>query len=113
MFEEGRMSPIGTIHLACAEGYFGTKDILDRVERLTPELAREDLDEVARLLREAPPATETELRLAKTRAPEQPPGEAGQVGEAGQAGEVDARDGTSAESGAEPRSAVSGSRSAS
>ncbi|HVU03447.1 MAG TPA: hypothetical protein VHE30_16925, partial [Polyangiaceae bacterium] len=43
MFEEGRMSPIGTIHVACSEAYFGTKDVMDRLEHLSPETSAEDL----------------------------------------------------------------------
>jgi hypothetical protein len=71
MFEEGRMSPIGYIHVACAEAYFGTRDILGRVRRLTPELSDEDTREIEAILRDAPPAAEAEVRLAKTRpAPE-------------------------------------------
>jgi hypothetical protein len=72
MFEEGRMSPIGSIHVGCAEAYFGTRDILDRVRRLTPELSDADLAEFERTLREAPPAAEAEIRLAKTRPPDEP-----------------------------------------
>jgi hypothetical protein len=51
MFEEGRFSPIGTIHVECAEAYFGTIEILDRIERLTPELDGAALSEIAGLLR--------------------------------------------------------------
>ena len=61
------MSPSGYIHVGCAEPYFGTRDILDRVRRLTPELSEEELAEIERTLRDAPPAPEAELRLAKTR----------------------------------------------
>jgi hypothetical protein len=43
LFEEGRMQPIGTIHAECAEPYFGTAEILDRVERLTRDLSATDL----------------------------------------------------------------------
>ena len=46
MFEEGRMQPIGTIHVQCTEAYFGTKDILDRIERLTNGLTPADLAEI-------------------------------------------------------------------
>jgi hypothetical protein len=42
MFEEGRPNPIGTIHAACAEAYFGTADVLARVQRLTPDLSADD-----------------------------------------------------------------------
>ncbi len=50
MFEEGRMQNIGTIHIECAKEYFGTVDILDRIERLTVELSPTDLSELERLL---------------------------------------------------------------
>jgi hypothetical protein len=46
MFEEGRASPIGFIHVECALAYFGTADIFDRAERLSPDLddaAKKDL----------------------------------------------------------------------
>lgn len=46
MFEEGRMQPIGTIHAQCAQSYFGTADIMDRVQRLTPNLSPADLTEL-------------------------------------------------------------------
>ena len=46
LFEEGRMQPIGTIHAECAKPYFGTREILDRIERLTRTLSSEELDEV-------------------------------------------------------------------
>jgi hypothetical protein len=52
MFEEGRMQPIGTIHAECAEAYFGTNDILDRVERLTEGLNPVELSEIERLIRQ-------------------------------------------------------------
>jgi hypothetical protein len=63
MFEETRMTPIGTIHMGCAEGYFGVKDILPRIKKLSPELTDEDRAEIQRILDEAPPVD----RLAKTR----------------------------------------------
>jgi hypothetical protein len=72
MFEDTRMSPIGYIHVACAEAYFGTRDILNRVQRLTFDLPEEDLKEIERTLRDAPPAAEAAIRLAKTRPPDEP-----------------------------------------
>ena len=42
VFEEGRPSPIGTIHAWCAEAYFGTRALLPRLRRLTPELGADD-----------------------------------------------------------------------
>ena len=45
-FEEGRMQPIGFIHVQCAEPYFGTADILERVARLSDGLSSSDLAEI-------------------------------------------------------------------
>ncbi|HEX6275672.1 MAG TPA: hypothetical protein VFZ53_21675 [Polyangiaceae bacterium] len=50
MFEEGRFSPIGSIHVECAKAYFETKDVLDRVRKLTPALGDADAAEITRLL---------------------------------------------------------------
>jgi len=62
MFEDGRLTPIGSIHIACSEAYFDTKHILDRIERLCPLLGKEDLAEIGRILAEAkpPPAVPAE-----------------------------------------------------
>jgi hypothetical protein len=69
IFEDGRPNPIGYIHVQCAEAYFGTADILDRVVRLSPALSPEDIAELARLLAEQRPAPERSNEtapLAKT-----------------------------------------------
>jgi hypothetical protein len=47
------MSPIGTIHATCAFPYLGTVDILDRLERLSPDLSGPDLNELGALIRES------------------------------------------------------------
>jgi hypothetical protein len=62
IFQDGRMSPIGCLHVGCAEAYFGTRDIVDRLRHLSPDLTDADFDEIGRLLAEParPP-------LAKTR----------------------------------------------
>jgi hypothetical protein len=60
MFEEGRPTPIGTIHASCAEAYFGTADVLARAQRLTPDLSEADLDDLRKALSEQRPG------LAKT-----------------------------------------------
>lgn len=65
IFEEGRMGSAGFIHVACAEPYFETGAILDRIEKLTPDLSAADLEEIGALLRRPP--------LAKTRPAEAPP----------------------------------------
>jgi hypothetical protein len=59
-FEEGRPTPIGTIHASCAEAYFGTADVLARARRMTPELSDEDAADLSRALAEQRPG------LAKT-----------------------------------------------
>jgi bifunctional polynucleotide phosphatase/kinase len=69
MFEEGRASPIGTIHVACAEPYFGTRDIMDRIIALAPDLDTEDRGEIERDLASEPPARPP---LAKTQGEEEP-----------------------------------------
>jgi hypothetical protein len=60
MFEEGRMHPIGTIHVECAQAYFGTADILDRIDHLTEALTETDLSELGRALAEPRPAPPVE-----------------------------------------------------
>lgn len=50
MFEEGRANPIGTIHVSCAEAYFGTADVLARARRLTPDLSDADVAELTKAL---------------------------------------------------------------
>jgi hypothetical protein len=60
MFEEGRANPIGTIHVSCAEAYFGTVALMDRVRRLTPALTAADVQDLERALAEQRPG------LAKT-----------------------------------------------
>jgi hypothetical protein len=63
LFQDGRMTPIGYIHVGCAEGYFGFRDILPRLVRLCPELTESDVAEIRKVLDAAPPVD----RLAKTR----------------------------------------------
>ena len=55
MFEEGRPNPIGTVHASCAEAYFGTTDVLGRVERLTPNLSADDLADLKQALSQQRP----------------------------------------------------------
>ena len=62
MFEEGRPNPIGTIHASCAQAYFGTADVLPRVQRLTPDLSDADVDDLKKALSVQRPG------LAKTQA---------------------------------------------
>ncbi|HLV65544.1 MAG TPA: hypothetical protein VKY73_07015 [Polyangiaceae bacterium] len=57
LFEDGRMAPIGTIHVQCAEAYFGTAELLERLERLGAVLP-EDRPELVTLLANQRPAPE-------------------------------------------------------
>jgi hypothetical protein len=64
MFEEGRPTALGTIHVSCAQAYFGTADVLTRARRLTPNLSEQDVAELTKALAEQRPG------LAKTDASE-------------------------------------------
>jgi hypothetical protein len=66
MFEEGRMTPIGTIHVECAEAYFGTANILDRIQRLTDGLTETDLGELENQLAKQRPAPANDTRADAT-----------------------------------------------
>lgn len=46
-FEEYRFQPSGFIHAACAEEYFGTTDVLERVHHFNPGLTTEQLDAIS------------------------------------------------------------------
>ena len=43
---EGRFEPAGFVHPKCANAYFGTTDIVDRLKHFSPALAASDLDEI-------------------------------------------------------------------
>lgn len=73
MFEDGRMTPIGFIHVPCAEPYFGTREVMDRVMLLSRGLSESDREELARLLLEPAPAYKP---LAKTQGPDVEPDKA-------------------------------------
>jgi hypothetical protein len=56
IFQEGRLEPIGFIHVACAGTYFETRDVIDRVTRLSPELTQADRVELSKALHATEPA---------------------------------------------------------
>ena len=64
-FEEGRPSPLGTVHAVCAEAYFGTAQLMARVRHLCPNLEEQDFSELQQLL-----ASQQRPGLAKTQASE-------------------------------------------
>jgi hypothetical protein len=66
MFEEGRPTSVGFIHASCAEAYFGTRDVLERARRLTPDLSDADAaDLTAALATQRPGLAKTEASAAE------------------------------------------------
>ena len=49
-YEDGRFDPGGFTHLACAEEYLGTKDIIDRLTHFTKTLSADDVAEIRTVL---------------------------------------------------------------
>ena len=45
-YDEGQFSPLGFIHLACANEYFGTTDILEHVLHFSPALSDAEREEL-------------------------------------------------------------------
>jgi hypothetical protein len=60
LFEDGRFSSIGSIHVECSLAYFGTSAIIPRLQRLTPSLTDTDIREIETLLANPRPAAEPE-----------------------------------------------------
>lgn len=54
LWEDGRFSPMGSIHATCAPSYFGTRELAPRIERANPNLAAEDLTRMRELVATAP-----------------------------------------------------------
>ena len=50
-FEEYRFQPSGFIHAACAEDYFGTTDIMERILHFNPALDPADLEAIEAALK--------------------------------------------------------------
>jgi len=51
-FEEDRFAPAGFVHARCAREYFGTTDLLDRVEHFSDGLTPADTAEIAAAMAE-------------------------------------------------------------
>ena len=49
-YEEGMFNPAGFIHLTCAQAYFETTDIVDRLTHFTPDLSGAERAEVEAVL---------------------------------------------------------------
>lgn len=91
MFEEGRMSPMGFIHAECALNYFGTIDLLDRIEKLSPGIDQAALTELSERFRNPrPPQPEAEEQTPDEEGPDvakarpSGPSEPKQAGNSGQ-----------------------------
>jgi hypothetical protein len=54
IWEDGRFSPMGSIHATCAPSYFGTRELMTRVRHHSPEASAADLDELERTFATAP-----------------------------------------------------------
>jgi ribosomal protein L37AE/L43A len=52
LFEEGRFTPIGTIHASCGVGYFGVEAPLERLKLPGNELGERELAELAQQMRD-------------------------------------------------------------
>lgn len=52
-YEEGRFTPGGFVHAACAASYFETSDILARLKHFSPDISEKDLVELGSLIRPA------------------------------------------------------------
>jgi Poly(ADP-ribose) polymerase and DNA-Ligase Zn-finger region len=71
MFEEGRFNPIGTIHAACAVGYFGVAPPIERLKLPSNELDTAELAEVVQLMQGGAAPALALPGLAKAPAPDQ------------------------------------------
>ena len=54
-FEDYRFNPGGYVHARCAQSYFETADLLDRVRHFSPALGEEDVTEIAAAIATGPP----------------------------------------------------------
>jgi hypothetical protein len=54
IWEDGRFSPMGSIHASCAPSYFGTRELMTRVRQQSPDAPPAELDEFERVIASAP-----------------------------------------------------------
>jgi hypothetical protein len=54
IWEDGRFSPMGSLHVTCAPSYFGTRELLSRIERTSPKLGPEEVAQIRELVATAP-----------------------------------------------------------
>jgi hypothetical protein len=54
IWEDGRFSPMGSVHASCAPSYFETRELMPRIERTSPELAPDELSTLRETIASAP-----------------------------------------------------------
>jgi hypothetical protein len=54
IWEDGRFSPMGSIHARCAPSYFETRELMPRLRHHSPELPAKELTELTELIATAP-----------------------------------------------------------
>jgi hypothetical protein len=54
IWEDGRFSPMGSVHARCAPSYFETRELMPRLERTSPELSPDDLAALGDTIADAP-----------------------------------------------------------
>lgn len=54
IWEDGRFSPMGSVHARCAPSYFETRELMPRIERTSPDLVPADRDALEETIRTAP-----------------------------------------------------------
>jgi len=55
-YEDGRFAAAGYVHVRCSRAYFETADVLLRVQRFSPDLCAEDVEEIRKELESHAPA---------------------------------------------------------
>jgi hypothetical protein len=76
IFEEGRFTPIGTIHASCGVGYFGAEPPLERMKLPGAALTEAELAEVVQQMRDGAAHALALPGLAKAPAPDAPAADA-------------------------------------
>lgn len=84
VWEDGRFSPMGSIHATCAPSYFGTRELMTRIERTSPKLGPDDLAEVRELVANAPDVAAVPAPSATARE-----GDGAESGSAGRGGSAE------------------------
>jgi Poly(ADP-ribose) polymerase and DNA-Ligase Zn-finger region len=68
IWEDGRFSPMGSLHVTCAPSYFGTRELVPRIEHASPDLPETDVARIREIVATTP-------EVAAVAAPGSPGGE--------------------------------------